>query len=80
MFGKVWIKKETYHRWLKLMDRYAKLCDRLRSEINRLYKQLEIKDDEIRRLRRLLADNDIEDIDFPNSKKGGFEGSDIFLM
>ena len=80
MFDKVWIKKETYHRWLKVMDRSEKLCDRLRSDIDILNKQLDIKDAEIKRLRRLLADNDIEDVDFPNSKKGGFEGSDIFMM
>lgn len=69
----MWISKKTYYRYIKAMNSANDRITSLNEENNYLF-------NEVRRLNRLLADNDIEDVDFPNSKKGGFEGSDIFLM
>lgn len=69
----MWISKNTYNRYIQAMEKANARITNLNEENRYLF-------NEVRRLNRLLADNDIEDVDFPNSKKGGFEGSDIFLM
>lgn len=69
----MWISKNTYNSYIKAMEKSNARITSLNEENRYLF-------NEVRRLNRLLADNDIEDVDFPNSKKGGFEGSNIFLM
>ena len=69
----MWISKKTLNKYVDCINHANELVTRLDNE----NKQLCL---EIRRLKIMLMDNDIEDVDFPNSKKGGFEGSDIFRM
>ena len=74
------ISKKTIARYMAAMDKAEQLLDEKNKRIEFLSARLSLKDAEIKRLKRLLADNDIVDIDFPNSTEGGLEGSNIFFM
>lgn len=78
----MWISKKTYYRYIKAMNSANDRITSLNEENRILTKENAF-------LRRSLTDlqnfcmnfaSDHKDIDFPNSEKGGFEGSDIFLM
>lgn len=78
----MWISKNTYNRYIKAMYKAQDRITSLNEENKVLTRENEM-------LRRSLTDlqnfcmnfaADHKDIDFPNSEKGGFEGSDIFLM
>lgn len=49
-------------------------------EILELHSQVRSLQNDKRLLLNMLKGTDPFDIDYPNSKKGGFEGSDIFTM
>ena len=67
------ISRNTYNRYIQAMEKANARITSLNEENRYLF-------NEVKRLKRLLADNDIEDIDFPNSTEGGFEVSNIFYM
>lgn len=63
----MWIKKSTYNEMLDLINQQRKEIEKLQNRIDFL-------------LNRRILKEMYFDIDFPNSTKGGFEGSDIFTM
>ena len=62
------IKNVKLDSFLYIMDEIIKVLDTKIDEI-------EITEHHI-----FAKPDDVEDVDFPNSKKGGFEGRDIFMM
>lgn len=62
------IKNVKLDSFIYIMDEIIKVLDTKITEI------------EITEHHTFAKPDDVEDIDFPNSTKGGFEGSDIFTM
>ena len=71
----MWISKKTYYRYIKAINSANDMITSLNEENRRLKKDLT----DLQNFCMNFA-SDHKDIDFPNSEKGGFEGSDIFLM
>lgn len=70
----MWIKKSNYQALQEIIIDQNQTIDTLQQYIALLKKELRVYK---QCLRISVTDNDI---DFPNSTKGGFEGSDIFTM
>lgn len=70
---KMFIRKFTYDSMLDLISMQAKEILELHSQVRSLKNDKKI-------LLNMLKGTDPFDIDFPNSKKGGSEDSNIFLM
>ena len=70
----MWIKKSNYQALQEIIVDQNQTIDTLQQYIALLKKELRVYK---QCLRVSVTDNDI---DFPNSTKGGFEGSDIFTM
>lgn len=70
----MWIKKSNYQALQEIIIDQNQTIDTLQQYIALLKKELRVYN---QCLRISVTDNDI---DFPNSTKGGFEGSDIFTM
>lgn len=70
----MWIKKSNYQALQEIIIDQNQTIDTLHQYIALLKKELRVYK---QCLRVSVTDNDI---DFPNSTKGGFEGSDIFTM
>lgn len=70
----MWIKKSNYQALQEIIIDQNQTIDTLQQYIALLKKELRAYK---QCLRISVTDNDI---DFPNSTKGGFEGSDIFTM
>lgn len=70
----MWIKKSNYQALQEIIIDQNQTIDTLQQYIALLKKELRVYK---QCLRVSVTDNDI---DFPNSTKGGFEGSDIFTM
>ena len=71
----MWISKKTYNRYIKAMYNAQDMITSLNEENRRLKKDLT----DLQNFCMNFA-SDHKDIDFPNSEKGGFEGSDIFML
>lgn len=71
----MWISKNTYNRYIQAMEKANARITSLNEENRRLKKDLT----DLQNFCMNFA-SDHKDIDFPNSKKGGFEGSDIFML
>lgn len=70
----MWIKKSNYQSLQEIIIDQNQTIDTLQQYIALLKKELRVYK---QCLKISVSDNDI---DFPNSTKGGFEGSDIFTM
>ena len=70
----MWIKKSNYQALQEIIIDQNQTIDTLQQYIALLKKELRAYK---QCLKISVSDNDI---DFPNSKKGGFEDSDIFTM
>lgn len=70
----MWIKKSNYQALQEIIIDQNQTIDTLQQYIALLKKELRVYK---QCLKISVSDNDI---DFPNSTKGGFEGSDIFTM
>lgn len=70
----MWIKKSNYQALQEIIIDQNQTIDTLQQYIALLKKELRVYK---QCLRVSVSDNDI---DFPNSTKGGFEDSDIFTM
>lgn len=70
----MWIKKSNYQALQEIIIDQNQTIDTLQQYIALLKKELRVYK---QCLRISVTDNDI---DFPNSTKGGFEDSDIFTM
>ena len=70
----MWIKKSNYQALQEIIIDQNQTIDTLQQYIALLKKELRVYK---QCLRVSVTDNDI---DFPNSTKGGFEDSDIFTM
>lgn len=70
----MWIKKSNYQALQEIIIDQNQTIDTLQQYIALLKKEIRVYK---QCLKISVSDNDI---DFPNSTKGGFEGSDIFTM
>lgn len=70
----MWIKKSNYQALQEIIIDQNQTIDTLQQYIALLKKELRVYK---QCLKISVSDNDI---DFPNSTKGGFEDSDIFTM
>ena len=70
----MWIKKSNYQALQEIIIDQNQTIDTLQQYIALLKKEVRVYK---QCLKISVSDNDI---DFPNSQKGGFEGSDIFTM
>ena len=70
----MFIKKSTYQALQEIIIDQNQTIDTLQHYIALLKKEIRVYK---QCLKISVPDNDI---DFPNSQKGGFEGSDIFTM
>lgn len=70
----MWIKKSNYQALQEIIIDQNQTIDTLQHYIALLKKEIRVYK---QCLKISVTDNDI---DFPNTTKGGFEGSDIFTM
>lgn len=73
----MWIKKSTYNEMLDLINQQRKEIEDMKIERIRNESRYQKAIGMVSSLIRYLSVKGL-DIDFPNSKKGGFEDSNIF--
>lgn len=76
----MWIKKSTYNEMLDLINQQRKEIDDLKVENITNYHRCRKAEGMVSSLIRFVSATAVSNIDFPNSTKGGFEGSDIFTL
>ena len=76
----MWIKKSTYNEMLDIINQQRKEIDDLKMERIKINSRYRKAVDMLSGIIRWVSTKPNPDIDFPNSMKGGFEDSDIFLM
>ena len=79
----MFIRKFTYDSMLDLISMQAKDIIELHDQVRTLKSDLKRSQTDLLSLQRFCMNYTVDNpdfIDFPNSKKGGFEGSDIFTM
>ena len=76
----MWISKKKYDEMLNIINQQKKDIDDMKIERIKLNSRYMKAVDMLSGLIRWISTKPNQNIDFPNSEKGGFEGSDIFTM
>lgn len=76
----MWIKKSTYNEMLDLINQQRKEIEDMKIERIKTESRYQKAINMVASLIRFISSKTDINIDFPNSTKGGFEGSDIFTL
>lgn len=76
----MWIKKSTYNEMLDMINQQRKEIEDMKLERIKTESRYQKAINMVSGLIRFISVKTDINIDFPNSTKGGFEGSDIFTM